>query len=100
MLLGFVLFSAKKEYMTEETIPGNEIIGRWMGLGNRVSWPKFHSDWNELIPALRKADKVLLGIENNDAVMAIDYALDSYAEFDIIKTWSGLVAFIKAIQPE
>jgi hypothetical protein len=141
------------EVLIEEAIPGNETIGRWMGLtpeleyyvgkdessiynpahigdyyitpelqkrecerwlsehpqqakdGYKINvwewWPFYHNDWNKLIPALQKANKEILKAENNnDAVMAIDYALDSYAEFDIIKTWSGLVAFIKAIQPE
>lgn len=92
---------SKDVLVDDEAIPGNEVIGRWMGHKQLVSWPKYHSDWNELIPVLRKADKAILKVENNnDAVMAIDYALDSYAEFDIIKTWSGLVAFVKAIQPE
>ena len=95
------------EKMEEEIINGNELIAKYMNFtqksytpqsekmwcdeknGLPVSELRFHTDWNWLIPVMKKIS------QKDDIYKAGVASIMSEYEYDILKIWESVVKHIK-----
>ncbi len=108
----------------EERLEGNEIIGRYIGKSFQLGhisdipgklpeemnkrWLKYHRDWNELIPVVKKTveeirilQKAVMMTKEKDYTKLCDTQLNiqmAVLTWDIVELWSAVIAGIQVIK--